>query len=50
MNDKTSGLLLMVLGLLLIILYIALPAWLLYIYSAAIAIFLIYGFYMFQKN
>jgi hypothetical protein len=46
MNDKTNGLLLMVLGVLLAILYIALPTWLLYMYWAAILIFLLYLFFL----
>lgn len=50
MNDKTNGIMLMALGVLLGILYIALPTWLLYMYWAAIIIFILYGFYMFRKG
>lgn len=51
MNDTMNGLLLMVLGVLLAILYFALPPqWFVYAYWAAIAIFLLYGFYMFRKG
>jgi hypothetical protein len=51
MNDTINGLLMMILGVLLAILYFVLPpAWFVYAYWTAIAIFLIYGFYMFRKG
>ncbi|MDP3623248.1 MAG: hypothetical protein Q8R66_04880 [Methanobacteriaceae archaeon] len=51
MKDTLNGLLLMVLGVLLAILYFALPPqWFVYAYWAAILIFVLYGFYMFRKR
>jgi hypothetical protein len=50
MNDTTNGIMLMALGILLAILAIALPTWLVYMFWAAVVIFILYGFYMIRKG
>ncbi|MGB9201658.1 MAG: hypothetical protein WCB89_09300 [Methanobacterium sp.] len=47
MNEKTSGLMMVVLAIALAILIIAVPGYIYWIYWIAVAILLIYGLYLF---
>jgi hypothetical protein len=50
MNNKNAGILMIVVGVLLAILYFAIPTFLVYTYWLAILIFVLYGLYLFQKG
>lgn len=50
MSNQINGILLMVLGVILAVLYFALPAFLMYTYWVAIILIIIYGVYTFQKR
>ncbi|BDZ66756.1 hypothetical protein [Methanobacterium ferruginis] len=50
MDDKISGIIMAVLGVLLGILYFALPNLLIYAYWAAVIILVVYGLYLYLKN
>ncbi|MBP1946360.1 pilus assembly FimT family protein [Methanobacterium petrolearium] len=47
MNEKTNGLLMIVLAIVLVILYIAIPNWIDWIYGIIVAILLGYGLYLY---
>lgn len=50
MNEKTMGLLMMVLGIVLAILIIGIPSLIYWIYWLFVAIILIYGFLLYRKS
>jgi len=50
MDDKISGIIMAVLGVLLAILYFALPTFLIYTYWLAVIILIVYGLYLYQKK
>lgn len=50
MSNQINGILLMVLGVILAVLYFALPAFLMYTYWVAIILIIIYGVYTFRKD
>jgi hypothetical protein len=47
MNEKTTGLLMIVLAIVLVILIIAIPNWIYWIYGIIVAILLGYGLYLY---
>ena len=50
MNDKTSGILMIVLGVILAVIYIALPNFLIFAYWVAVIALIGYGAYMYTKK
>ncbi|WP_414468658.1 hypothetical protein [Methanobacterium sp. ACI-7] len=50
MNNKINGIIMVVLGVILAVLYFALPTFLIYTYWLAVIIFIVYGAYMYQKK
>lgn len=50
MNNKINGIIMLVLGVLLAIVYFALPKFLIYTYWLAVLILIIYGIYLYQKK
>ncbi len=50
MSNQINGILMMVLGVILAVLYFALPTFLLYTYWLAVIIIVGYGFYTYQKR
>ncbi|HML05001.1 MAG TPA: hypothetical protein VK426_04430 [Methanobacterium sp.] len=49
MDNKINGILMMFVGVILAVLYFALPTFLVYTYWLAVIILILYGFYMFQR-
>jgi len=50
MNNKINGIVMLVLGVLLAIIYFALPNFLIYTYWLAVILLIIYGIYLYQKR
>jgi len=50
MNNKLNGIIMLVLGVLLAIIYFAMPTFLMYTYWLAVIILIIYGIYLYQKK
>lgn len=50
MNNKTNGILMIILGVILAVIYFALPKFLIYTYWLAVLILLVYGIYLYQKK
>ncbi|OPX59495.1 MAG: hypothetical protein A4E25_00979 [Methanobacterium sp. PtaB.Bin024] len=50
MNNQLNGIIMIVLGVLLGIIYYALPTFLVYTYWVAVIILIIYGIYLYQKK
>lgn len=50
MDNKMNGIIMIIVGVLLAIIYLALPTFLIYTYWLAIVIFIIYGIYLYQKK
>ncbi|BDZ70621.1 hypothetical protein [Methanobacterium petrolearium] len=50
MNNQMNGIIMIVLGILLGIIYFALPTFLIYAYWIAVLILVVYGIYLYQKK
>lgn len=50
MNNKINGIVMLALGVLLAIIYFAMPTFLMYTYWLAVVILIIYGIYLYQKK
>lgn len=50
MNNQINGILMMVLGVILAVIYFALPTFLMYTYWLAVIVIVVYGFYTYQKR
>lgn len=50
MNNQLNGIVMLVLGVLLAIIYFALPTFLIYTYWVAVLILIVYGIYLYQKK
>jgi len=49
MNEKNTGILMIVVAILLAILYLALPNFILYLYWIMVVVLLVYGVYLFRS-
>ncbi|MCE5214821.1 MAG: hypothetical protein LLF83_08900 [Methanobacterium sp.] len=50
MDNKMNGIIMIIVGILLAVIYFAIPTFLIYTYWLAIIIFLLYGIYLYQKK
>jgi hypothetical protein len=50
MGENTNGLMMMILGVVLAVLYLAIPTFLVYVYWIAVIILILYGLYLFRKR